>query len=91
MRKLAALVVLAAGIGFPCLATAADVVDIMCQPVQGVTLGQASFGAPVPPSCVSGSPSCAQCQADLLSQGFTMQVVADPDAVFLTFTSATRK
>jgi hypothetical protein len=34
MRKLAALVLLVAGcaIGFPCLATAADVVDINCRP-----------------------------------------------------------
>jgi hypothetical protein len=74
MRKLTALVMLGAGcaIGFPCLAVAADVVDIECGPSGIISFSQASAGVEVPPSCRPTSPSCAQCEADLLSQAFTM-------------------
>jgi hypothetical protein len=83
MRKLPALVVLGAGcaIGFPCLAVAADVVNIDClvpsyppSGNQGISIfsSQSSAGVEVPSSCTPNSPSCAQCEADLLSQGFTV-------------------
>jgi hypothetical protein len=103
MRKLAALVVLAAGIGFPCLATAADVVDLMCRPridvhPLGINTGSIvisgvapSAGVTVPPSCAFGSLNCAQCQADLLSQGFTQRVAGGTEgfSVWFQFTRAT--
>ena len=90
MRKLAALVVLGAGwaIGFPRLAVAADVVDIQCRPTsQGfsIILSQASAGIEVPPSCRYGSPTCTQCQADLLSQGFRMSNPSTDGADFVMF------
>src|SRR5215469_11489387 len=74
MRKLAALVVLGAGcaIGFPCPATAADVVNILClSHARTIFSSQASAGVEVPSSCTPNSPSCAQCDEDLRSQGFT--------------------
>jgi hypothetical protein len=73
MRKLAALVVLGAGcaIGFPCLVTAADVVQIQCN-VGGIIFADASAGVEVPPSCRPKSFNCAQCEADLLSESFTV-------------------
>src|SRR5689334_22633297 len=95
MRKVAALVVLGAGcaIGFTCLARAADVVDIQCRPVaQGsqfvfsIIGSSASAGVEVPPSCRYGSPTCAQCQSDLLSQGFTMYNPSTDGADFVMYT-----
>jgi hypothetical protein len=91
MMKLAALAVLGAwcAIGFPCLAVAADVVDIQCRPTHegfSIILSQASAGVKVPPSCSFGSPTCTQCQADLLSQGFLMRQPGTGDADFVWFT-----
>jgi hypothetical protein len=90
MRKLAALVLLVAGcaIGLPSLAVAADVVDIQCRPTPqgfGIILSQASAGFEVPPSCRHGSPTCTQCQADLVSQGFRMSNPSTDDADFVMF------
>ena len=91
MRKLAALVVLGAGcaIGSPCLAVAADAVDIHCRPTSegfSIILSKASAGVEVPASCRYQSPACTQCQADLLSQGFTMRQVDTDEADFVSFT-----
>ena len=86
MRKLAALVVLGAGcaIGFPCLATAADVVDIRCRN-SDIIFSQASAGVEMPSSCKLGSPNCAQCSADLTSQSFTFSVASTVESSVIWF------
>jgi hypothetical protein len=91
MRKLAPSVVLGAScaIGFPCLAMAADVVDIHCQPTSAgftIIFSGASQGVVLPQSCSHNAPSCMQCQADMLSQGFTMSNPSTDGADFVWYT-----
>ena len=71
-------------IGFPCLATAADVVDIRCRN-SDIIFSQASAGVEMPSSCKLGSPNCAQCSADLTSQSFTFSVASTVESSVIWF------
>jgi hypothetical protein len=74
MRKLAILLALGV-VGLPSFAKAADVVTEVCQvngPKQLLTFIEASAGVLLPFSCKGASANCTQCDADLLSEHFTL-------------------
>lgn len=75
VSKVAAFAVIGGlAVGLPSLAMAADFVTVQCSifnPRQPVFASQASAGVTLPPSCAAG-PSCSQCVADVLSNGFKL-------------------
>lgn len=83
MKKLTTFLVCGAvlAVGLPGQAMAADIVTLQCSNYfkteqgyeQSVLATQASAGVTLPVSCTLGQPSCPQCVADLLSNGFTLK------------------
>lgn len=76
MKKLAILLALGV-VGLPSFAKADDVVTEMCQvnansAKQLLAFIEASAGVVLPLSCKGASANCTQCDADLLSEGFTL-------------------
>jgi hypothetical protein len=90
MRKLAILLALGVVVS-PSLAIADDVVTEVCTvnvPKQLLTFIEASAGVILPPSCKGASANCTQCDADLLSEGFTLSkaVQVNVNSPYFVFT-----
>jgi hypothetical protein len=87
MRKLTTLLVLGAGAaGFPSLARAADVAQILCGANAIAIIGTSfSSGVTVPSSCAVSS-NCAPCLAALLSNGFYLQTTPPNGNDFVLYT-----
>jgi hypothetical protein len=68
-----------------------DVVTEVCQvnssAKQLLTFIEASAGVTLPPSCKAGTSNCTQCNADLLTAGFTLStaVQASANSPYLLF------
>jgi hypothetical protein len=96
MRKLAILLALGV-VGSPSLAMAADVVTEVCQvnssAKQLLTFIEASAGVTLPFSCKGASANCTQCDADLLTEGFTLSkaIQANINSPYLVFTREGRE
>ena len=92
MRKLAILLALGVVVS-PSLAIADEVVTELCTvnpnpPKQLLTFIEASAGVVLPLSCKGASANCTQCDADLLSDGFTLSTAVQgaPNAPYFVFT-----
>src|SRR4029077_15924212 len=94
MRKLTILLALGVVVS-PSLAIADEVVTEVCTvsttttpAKQLVSFIEASAGVILPPSCKAASANCTQCDADLLSDGFTLSTAVQlaPNSTYFVFT-----